>query len=436
MAESSADLEPQAPGGAAARPRFGFRWTVVALLFGAVTVNYVDRQVIGILAPTLTRQLHWSETDYSTIVSCWTAAYGLGLFFVGRLMDRIGVRRGFTAAVATWSVAAMAHALVRTVAGFSIARVFLGLAESGNFPGANKAIAEWFPKKERALAFGLFNAGSNVGVVVAALLVPWVTLALGWRWAFVATGSLDLLWLALWLLAYRDPDRQRRVTPAELAYIRSDPGDADVKVPWGRLLAHRQTWAFIVGKALTDPVWLFYLFWLPKFLDTNWQVKLAGLALPLIVIYVAADVGSATGGWISGAFIKRGWSVNRGRKAAMLLCALLILPTILAPRAGSLWWAVIIVAVAASAHQGWSATLFTLVSDMYPKKAVASVTGIGGAAGMLGAFVFQQYIGDILQATHGNYQPIFGVLGLMYLTALGVIQLLVPRLEPATLPLA
>jgi len=436
VAEYSADADAGPAAAPAAPPRFGYRWTIVALLFGAVTVNYIDRQVIGILAPTLTHDLQWSETDYSTIVSCWTAAYGLGLLFMGRFMDRAGVRRGFTAAVATWSLAAMAHAIVRTVVGFSAARAFLGIAESGNFPGANKALAEWFPKKERAFAFGLFNAGSNVGVVAAALLVPWITLALGWRWAFVATGTFDLLWLALWLATYRDPDQNRRVTAAELAYIRSDPADAPVIMPYRSFLGRRQTWAFIVGKAMTDPVWLFYLFWLPKFLDTNWQVKLARLALPLIVIYLAADFGSVAGGWISSALIKRGWSVNRGRKSAMLLCAVLIVPTILAPSAGSMWTAVAIVAVAASAHQGWSTNLFTLVSDTFPRRAVASVTGIGGAAGMLGAFLFQRYTGDILQATHGNYTPVFAVVGFAYLAALGLIHLLVPRLEPAQLPAA
>jgi ACS family hexuronate transporter-like MFS transporter len=420
--------------GGAGRPRFGYRWTIVALLFGATTVNYVDRQVLGILAPTLTRDLHWSETDYSMIVSFWTAAYGIGLLLMGRFMDRVGVRRGFAAAVTTWSVAAISHAIVRTVAGFSAARAFLGLAESGNFPGGNRALAEWFPKKERAFAFGLLNAGSNVGVVAAAILVPWITLALGWRWAFVVTGTLDLIWLALWLAIYQDPDRHRRVTPAELAYIRSDPAEPPVRIPYRAFLGRRQTWAFIIGKAMTDPVWLFYLFWLPKFLDTNYQVKLSGLALPLVVIYVAADVGSVAGGWISTALITRGWSINRGRKTAMLLCAAVIVPTIFAPSAGSMWAAVAIVAVAASAHQGWSANLFTLVSDMFPRRAVASLTGLGGAAGMLGAFLFQRYTGDILQATHGNYVPVFAALGFAYLTALGLIHLLVPRLEPAQFP--
>jgi MFS transporter, ACS family, hexuronate transporter len=424
----SADLPPQ--GG---KRGFGFRWTILALIFAGWTVNYVDRQVLGILAPTLTREFHWSETDYSTIVSWFTFAYGLGLLFMGRVMDRIGVRRGFAAAVTTWSLAAMSHALVRTVTGFSAARAFLGLGESGNFPGANRAVAEWFPKKERAFAVGLFNAGSNVGVVVAALMVPWIALTLGWRWAFVVTGTLDLLWLAVWLAVYRDPSRHRRVTPVELAYIRSDPSDPPGRMPWRSLFGRRQTWAYIFGKALTDPVWLFYLFWLPKFLDTNWKVRLSGLALPLIVIYVAADVGSVAGGWVSGALMSRGWNVNRSRKITMLIAAVLIVPTMLAPAAGSMWTAVAIVSVACAAHQWWSANLSATVSDMFPRHAVASVIGIGGFAGMASAFVFQRFTGSLLQATHGGYGPIFMVLGLAYVTALAIVQLLVPRMEPATI---
>jgi ACS family hexuronate transporter-like MFS transporter len=440
VAVSSADppagAPPPVPSPGEAEPHgysgIGYRWTIVALLFGATTVNYLDRQVIGILAPTLTRELHWSDADYAAIISWWSIAYGCGVLFMGRLMDRVGVRRGFAAAVTTWSIAAVSHALVSTVTGFSAARAFLGLGESGNFPGANKAVAEWFPKKERALAFGLFNSGSNVGVVAAALLVPWIALTLGWRWAFVVTATLDLLWLAVWLLVYRDPGRNRRVSDAELAYIRSDPADPPGRTPWWRLLGYRQTWAFIVGKGLTDPVWLFYLFWLPKFLDTNWSVRLSRLALPLVVIYVAADVGSIAGGLISTALIKRGWTINRGRKTAMLLCALAIVPTMFAPSAGSLWAAVALVSVAAASHQGWSANLATLVGDMFPRQAVASVSGIGWAAGMLGAFLFQRLTGSILQATHGDYTPIFLVLGLAYVTALAIVHLLVPRMEPAS----
>ena len=395
----------------------------MALLFGATTVNYVDRQVLGILAPTLTRELRWTETDYAAIVSWFSIAYGVGLLVMGRVMDRIGVRAGLALAVLVWSLAAMGHALARTVAGFGIARALLGAGESGNFPAAVKAVAEWFPQKERALATGIFNAGSNVGVIVAALLVPSIALGLGWRWAFLATGALDLLWLALWLALYRAPNREAPVADAERA-------------PWRALLGRRQTWAFIVGKALTDPVWLFYLFWLPKFLDASFGVRLVGLAAPLVVIYVAADVGSITGGWLSGALIKRGWSVNRGRKAALLAAALCVLPTMYAPAAGSMWVAVGIVSVAAGAHQWWSANLFTTVSDMFPRGAVASVVGIGGCAGLFSAFGLQRLTGAILQATGGNYGPIFAVLGLAYVGALGLIHLLVPRLEPAEASLA
>jgi len=330
----------------------------------------------------------------------------------------------------------MGHALVRTVAGFSGARALLGLGESGNFPGAVKTVAEWFPKKERALATGIFNAGSNVGVVLAALMVPWLVVTWGWRAAFLVTGALGFLWLAFWLALYRDPDRHPRVSAAELAHIRSDAAEPAGAIPWRHLLGCRQTWAFVVGKAMTDPVWLFYLFWLPKFLDARWGVRLSGLAMPLIVIYVAADVGSVMGGWSSGALIKRGWSINLGRKTALLIAALCILPTMLAPAAGTMWTAVVIVSVAAAAHQWWSANLFTTVSDMFPRRAVASVVGIGGFAGMFSAFVFQRLTGSILEATGGNYAPIFAVLGLAYVSALVLIHLLVPRLEPAGVPSA
>ena len=400
----------------------------MALLFGATTVNYVDRQVLGLLAPTLTRELHWTETDYAAIVSWFSVAYGLGLLVMGRVMDRIGVRAGLAIAVLVWSLAAMGHALVRTVAGFGVARALLGLGESGNFPAAVKAVAQWFPKSERALATGVFNAGSNVGVVVAALLVPPIALGLGWRWAFLATGALDLIWLALWVALYREPARPPRLSDTERS-------GADT-MSWGSLIGRRQTWAFIVGKALTDPVWLFYLFWLPKFLDASFGGRLAGLAAPLVVIYVAADVGSITGGWMSGALIKRGWSVNRGRKTALLIAALCIVPTMFAPAAGRLWVAVSIVSVAAGAHQWWSANLYTTVSDMFPREAVASVVGIGGCAGLFSAFGFQRLTGAILQATGGNYAPIFAVLGLAYLGALALIHFLVPRLEPAAEALA
>lgn len=417
---------------AAPPPGFGYRWTIVALLFFATTINYIDRQVFGILAPLLEDEIGWSEAQYGMITSAFTFAYGFGFLFVGRMLDRFGVRRGFSAAIISWSVAAAAHAFASTGMGFAVARAALGLGESGNFPGAIKTVAEWFPKKERALATGIFNAGSNVGAIGAPLLVPWITLMWGWRWAFIVTGALGFVWLVFWLAVYREPETHPKVSEAELAFIRSDPAESTEAIPWLSLLGHRQTWAFFMGKFMTDPVWWFYLFWLPKFLDTRWGVTLAGLAAPLVVIYLVADVGSVGGGWVSSAFIKRGWSVNAGRKVTMLIAAVMIVPTMLAPHAANMWVAVAIVSVAAAAHQWWSANLFTTASDMFPRRAVASVVGIGGFAGAMGGVLFQLTVGYVLQATGSNYSLIFVFCGLAYLAALLTIHLLVPRLEPAT----
>ena len=414
-------------------PRSSVRWTVVALLFFATTINYIDRQVLGILAPTLQRELQWSEADYGAIVSWFSFSYGVGLLLVGRVLDRIGVRLGFSIAIVVWSLAAMGHAFARTVTGFSVARASLGIGEAGNFPGAVKAVAEWFPRKERAFATGIFNAGSNVGAIIAPIVVPWIALSWGWRWAFIATGAIGFVWLLFWLPTYRDPAAHPRVSAAELAHIRSDPAESTTPVAWASLLRHRQTWAFVVGKSLTDPVWLFYLFWLPKFLDTNWGVKLSGLAAPLVAIYILADVGSVGGGWFSSRLISNGWTVNRGRKTAMAVAAVLILPTLFAPFATSLWVAVAIVSVAAAAHQWWSANLFTTVSDMFPRRAVASVVGIGGFVGAMSAMGFQRLTGYILQATGSNYTIIFVICAVVYVGALGLFHLLVPRMEQANL---
>lgn len=414
--------------------RIGYRWTVVALLFVATTINYVDRQVLGILAPSLQRELHWSETDYGNIVSWFSLVYAFGFLFAGRLLDRVGVKRGLGAAVVAWSLAASAHALARTAAGFAIARAMLGLGESAIFPGSIKTVAEWFPRKERALAAGLFNAGTNTGAIVAPLLVPAIALRWGWQWAFVITGALGLLWLVLWIPLYRAPEAHPAVSPTELAHIRSDPPDATTaSVPWRELLRYRQTWAFAVGKLLADPIWWFYLYWLPKFLDTKYGVKLSTVALPLIVVYLIADAGSIGGGWLSSALIKRGWSVNRARKTVMLAMALLIIPTAWAPHAGSLWTAVLIVALAAAAHQAWSANVYTLASDMFPRSAVGSVVGIGAFAGAMGGVVFQRVVGRVLDANGQDYSPIFVVCGGAYLTAWVILHLIVPRLTPAAI---
>jgi MFS transporter, ACS family, hexuronate transporter len=398
-----------------------YRWTICALLFVATTINYVDRQVLGILAPTLQRELHWTESDYGDIVSWFSLAYAVGFLAAGRAMDWIGVRRGLGAAVVGWSIAAVGHAFARTAAGFSFARAMLGVSESAIFPASIKAIAEWFPQRERALATGIFNAGTNMGAIITPLLVPWIALRWGWQWAFVGTGALGLLWLLLWIPLYRNPE------------YRSDTAVALVKVPWLSLFGHRQTWAFIVGKLMADPVWWFYLYWLPKFLDAKYGVKLAQVAAPIIVVYLIADVGSVGGGWTSSALIKRGWSVNRARKATMLAMALLIVPTSFVSRAPSMWAAVLIVGVAAAAHQAWSANVYTLASDMFPSFAVGSVVGIGAFAGAMGGVLFQRITGRVLQANGSDYTPIFAVCGLAYVTAWVIIHLLAPRLEPARL---
>ncbi|MFL5486479.1 MAG: MFS transporter [Gemmatimonadaceae bacterium] len=400
-----------------------YRWTICALLFVATTINYVDRQVLGILAPTLQRDLHWSETDYGDIVSWFSFAYAFGFLVAGRVIDWIGVRRGLATAVVAWSIAAMGHAFARTAAGFSIARAALGVSESAIFPGSIKAVAEWFPQRERALAAGIFNAGTNTGAILTPLLVPWITLNWGWRWAFVATGALGMLWLLLWIPLYRNAEP-------------TGPADARVtRISWVSFFRYRQTWAFIVGKLMADPVWWFYLYWLPKFLDAKYGVKLAQVAAPIIAVYLIADVGSVGGGWVSSALIKRGWSVNWARKATMLAMALLIVPTTLASRAPTMWTAVLIVGVAAAAHQAWSANVYTLASDMFPKSAVGSVVGIGAFAGAMGGVAFQRVTGRVLQANGSDYTPIFVVCGLAYVTAWAIIHLLAPRLEPARLPM-
>ncbi|HET8647672.1 MAG TPA: MFS transporter, partial [Vicinamibacteria bacterium] len=384
----------EAPPAAAAGPaRSGhFRWVVCALLFFAATINYIDRQVIGILKPTLVQQFGWQdERIYAAIVFSFQLAYAVGLVLAGRVMDRLGTRIGFAIAVVLWSVAAVGHAaagwfpwlklptvnldattglsvvlLSGAAAGFALMRLALGLGEAGNFPASIKTVAEWFPRKERALATGIFNSGTNVGALVTPLAVPWITLHWGWQWAFVATGLTGFLWVAWWLAAYRPPEQHPRLSAAELAYIRSDPSEAMTPIAWRRLIPHRQTWAFAIAKFMTDPIWWLYLFWIPDFLNRNHGLDLKSIGLPLVVIYLVADVGSIGGGWLSSSLIKKGWTVKAARKTAMLVCALAVVPIVFASRTSSLWVAVALVAVAAAAHQGWSANLFTLVSDMFP----------------------------------------------------------------------
>ena len=434
------------------------RWVICALLFFAATINYVDRQVIGILKPTLQAEFGWTEIDYGWIVFAFQTAYAIGLLSVGRLMDKIGTKKGFSASIIIWSVAAMAHAwavpigfaavavivwiasafgyeasvaaLSVSVIGFVVARFALGIGEAGNFPASIKTVAEWFPKKERALATGIFNAGTNVGALATPLIVPLIVVYWGWYEAFIITGALGFIWLVFWLLIYRKPEEDANLSQAELAYIQSDPPEPTTRIPWARLFPHRQTWAFAIGKFLTDPVWWVYLFWLPDFLNKQHGLDLKNFGIPLAVIYIIADVGSIGGGWISGALIKRGWSINAGRKTAMLICALAVVPIIFASMTSSLWIAVLLIGIAAAAHQGWSANIFTLASDMFPKQAVGSVVGIGGMAGAIGGMFIAKLVAYILETT-GSYVPIFAIAASAYLIALGVIQLLAPRLEPA-----
>lgn len=417
---------------AALRARAGgnLRWVICALLFFATTINYMDRQVFGLLAVDLQKMFGWNEIQYADIVNCFYATYAIGLALMGGIIDRIGTRIGYAISIGIWSLSAMGHALANSILGFGFARAMLGLGESGNFPAAIKTVTEWFPKKERALATGIFNSGTNVGAVVAPLTVPWVAAHWGWRWAFLFTGFFSATWVVCWLVFYRRPQEHKRLSASELNYILSDPVEPSIKIPWLRLLPHRQTWAFVLGKTLTDPVWWFYLFWLPKFLYTTHGITLTKLGPPIVAIYVAADVGSVGGGWLSSSLIKRGWTINSARKTAMLICALCVVPVMFASKVTGLWSAVALIGLAAAAHQGWSCNIFTTASDMFPKQAVASVVGLGGFGGAVGGMCIATLTGFILQATH-SYVPIFFIAGSMYLFALLVIQLLAPRLEPA-----
>jgi ACS family hexuronate transporter-like MFS transporter len=407
-----------------------YRWRICALLFAATTINYIDRQVLGVLAPDLGRLFGWTEIEYGYIVTAFQAAYAMGLVCAGAVIDRLGTRIGYALAICIWSVAAMSHALVRSALGFGVARFLLGLGEAGNFPAAIKTVAEWFPRRERALATGIFNAGSNIGAIMAALIVPFVAGRWGWQYAFLITGGLSVLWLAVWLTVYRSPAQQTAVSPAELGYIQSDPPESATKIPWVHLFGYRQTWAFVIAKLMTDPIWWFFVFWLPKYLNSEYGLTLTGLGPPLIAIYCMADLGSVAGGWLAARFLRRGWSVNRARKTAMLVCALAVVPIVLVSMAHDLWMAVALIGLATAGHQGWSANLFTLTSDMFPQRAVGSVVGLGGFAGAVGGMVISTFIGFLLQTT-GSYVSVFMMAASAYLLALAVVQGITPRLERA-----
>lgn len=404
------------------------------MLFFATTKNYMDRQVLGILATELQTKIGWSEAQYGYIVGAFQAAYAIGMLFAGWFIDRVGTRVGYALMMLVWSVASAAHALVSTVLGFGICRFLLGLGEGGNFPAAIKTTAEWFPQKERSFATGIFNAGTNLGVIVAALTVPWIDIHYGWRAVFLFTGALGGLWLVWWWVEYRPPERHPRLSREEMAYIQSgqmaDAETTEAALSWRQLLWRRQTWAFALGKFITDPVWWFYLYWLPKFLDARYHIGLSKIGLPLVIVYLVSDVGSVAGGWLPAFLMRRGAGLTRARFTPMLLSAVCVLPVMFAGYARYEWTAVGVVSLAAAAHQAFSCNLYTTVSDMFPLNAVGAVVGIGGTAGAIGGVLMSIAAGNVLQWT-GRYAPLFLYAGFAYLVALGLVRILAPGLKRA-----
>ena len=427
-----------------------YRWTICGLVFFATTVNYLDRQVISLLKSTLSEELNWNDGDYANIEIAFKLFYAFGMLGAGRLVDKLGTKIGYAVATTLWSIAAVAHALVNSVFGFAVVRSALGITEAGNFPAAIKTVAEWFPKKERAFATGIFNSGTNFGAIIAPLSVPFIAAEMGWQWAFIITGMLGFVWLVLWLIFYEVPSKSPRLSKAEYDYIHSDAAEVladknDINKPqvsWFKLLSFRQTWAFALGKLLTDPIWWFYLFWLPDFLQSQYKLSGTEIAVPVAVVYSLSTIGSIAGGYLPMYLIKANWPVFRARKTSMLIYALCVSPIIFAQILGSMsmWYAVFVIGFAAAAHQAWSANIFTTVSDMFPKYTTASVTGIGGMFGALGGillsalvqknmFVYYRSINQIETA----YYIMFFVCGAAYILAWTIMHFLVPKMKPVDL---
>ena len=419
-------------GGAAAADSGGssFRWVICGLLFFATVIAYVDRGVIGYLEKSLETIIGWNSIQYGYITTAFQIAYAIGLVCAGRLTDRLGTKKGFAIAITIWSIAAMLPGAAYSAVTFGVAMFILGLGEAANFPACIKTVAEWFPRRERALATGIFNSGANIGNIVVPLVVPFLFYSVGWRGAFVCTGALGFVWLALWLWLYRKPEEHPRVSAKELALIQSDPAEKVHSVPWVKLFPRKETWAFSIAKFLTDPIWWFYLFWLPRYLQGTFHLNLAQSQKPIVAVYVVSIAGSVGGGWISSILLRRGKSANFSRKMALLTCALAVVPVAYAPFAGNLWVVVGLVGLAAAAHQGWSANLFTIPSDTFPKTAVASVVGIGGMMGAIGGALLQTATGYIVGLTN-SYVPLFVIACSVYLLALLIIQMLTPKLAPA-----
>jgi ACS family hexuronate transporter-like MFS transporter len=437
------DHQPQSP-------LTRYRWVILALIFFGTTINYVDRQVMNILGPYLCKQFNITDPQWGNIGAAFGLSYAFGQLLAGGLLDRVGVRIGYPLGLFFWSLVSIAtawsiglgHALgtllglssaLHVAVGFGVMRAFLGFTEAPNFPAVAKTLAEWFPKKERAFAMGWVNAGTNIGIFIALLVAEPLTRRFGWQYAFVVTGSLGLLWLLFWLPIYRLPEHHPRVSPAELAYINSDPPESPIKLPWRTLLTYRQAWAFTLAKFITDAMWLFYLVWFAKFLTARYGLDIRTIGLPLIVVYLLADVGSVGGGWISSAMLQRGATVNRARKTALFLCALMVVPIAFAAVPNNMWISVLLLGLANAGHQGFSSNLYTLVSDTFPKRAVASVAGLGGTFGYVGGALFSSFTGYVLKWNHNSYTIPFVIAGSAYLLSFLIIHLLAPKLEPVNL---
>ncbi len=415
--------------GDAIRPHGKVRWVICGLIFAAVVLSYVDRLVLSVLKPTLQHLYDWSEQGYGDVVFWFQAAYGIAFLVFGRLIDRIGAKAGYLLAMGIWTAAHMAHALVSSTLGFALVRVPLALGEAGTYPAALAAASEWFPKRERALAIGIFNAGANVGAIVTPMIVPVITLAMGWQSAFLVTGGFNIVWLAAWAIFYRRPRAHPSITPGEIAWIESDRPVEQEPVPYLALLRMRQTWAYFLGRFLIDPVWWMFLFWLPDFFAKRYGVHLADFGPPLVAIYLIADLGSILGGLLSSRLLAQGVSANRARKTAMLICALVVVPVSFATYAPNIWIAVLLIGLACAGHQGFSSNLFAMPADLFPRWALGSVVGLGGFAGALGGMLMAKYAGWVLQ-TVGSYGPIFACCGIAYLLALAVFHSINPRYLP------
>ncbi|MED5547287.1 MAG: MFS transporter [Pseudomonadota bacterium] len=409
-----------------------YRWLIVTLLFAATAVNYVDRQMIGVLKPTLEAEFNWSESDFAGIIFWFQLAYAIGYLSFGKVVDALGARLGYTIAIVIWTISHVAHGFASGVTSFAAARFGLGIGESGNFPAGIRAVTDWFPQKERAFAIGLFNAGANVGAILTPLIVPLLVLWFDWRMAFFVTGLFGVAWLAAWWAIYRHPSEHARITREELAWIQQDPADPIEKIGWSRLLIVRETWAYALGKFLIDPIWWFFLFWLPGYLFERYDLDLKTFGLPLAAIYLISDFGSIAGGWMSSKLIKAGRTPNFARKLTMFVCAVCVLPIWFAQSIDNVWSAVLVIGLATAAHQAFSANLYTLPSDMFPRGAVGSVVGIGGTVGALGGMGMALFAGYILDAT-GNYEVLFAICASAYLLALLAIHLLSPRLDAVRL---